>query len=180
MWLYGASYLPVVEDVYDWTTAVLLTGDYMNGSIGNLYSNVLLQSYLKLLDAGFCGSDPLLESAHVALVVLAGIGRLEGQGAGAYAPGYIPNLEASEPRARQGPDTTWHFFYHSFLAFESLYCDKYGLSTGSELRAGIGYTAKLIGKRVDIVKQQYDEYEEDYGFEDYYYLSEGDKAGNAY
>jgi len=174
-WLYHASYLPIVEDIYDWADAILLTGEYVDKSVEDLYTDIWWQAWLTLLRANFCG-DIDLESTHLTLMVLAGIGRLEGGDSGAYAPGYIQNLEATDPRDVQGPDTTWHFFFHAFLSFEVLYSDLYKLPTKIHLVNGIATTAKLFKERVELIRQQYSEY----GFESYSYLSEGNKAGEAY
>lgn len=80
----------------------------------------------------------------------------------------------------QGPDTTWHFFLHAFVSFEILYSDLHELPTGLQLANGIVSTASLFMNRIELIKQKYKQYETEYNFEDYYYLSAEDKAGNAY
>lgn len=99
----------------------------------------------------------------------------------ANLPGYIPNERATDPRDRQGADTATHFFAHAFLSFEMLYADEVNEpSTAQKIQGRLNLAGRLLGEKAGMVNRWYGQYVREYGFESYYYWSEGDRAQTAY
>jgi len=201
LWLEAATEIPVVKEVYDEFRTRLINGNYLNRSITDLYRDVWFDSFLELSKAGFCGGNLLLECAHMSLVVLGRVAVVDRwdnafQSGFGNLPGYIPNEEATNPRDRQGADTTTHFFAHAFLSFEMLYSDEMrnlgyefpaqglggmtGSTTGEQIRDALGVPAQLVGDKTAIINRWYAGYAQEYGFEEYYHLSQDNRAQIAY
>jgi RHS repeat-associated protein len=158
----GQNPHPITRKVYLAIRERLVSGEFMNRSVSHLYQETR-QIAKDALKGQLC-TDLIAEwreSAHVALVVLAGIGRVDNdprEGAGPFGPGFIPNPDADNPRDMQGADTGWHFFYHAFLSFELLYAHEYRVP-GIEfrLRGGIGNAVGFTRGKVQALLTKYRE-----------------------
>jgi hypothetical protein len=84
------------------------------------------------------------------------------------------------PKPTWLPAATWHFFFHAFLSFEVLYSQEYNLETGQQLTNRIGLLYQALSNKIDMVREKYWQYVEEYGFEEFAYLSEGGWATTAY
>jgi RHS repeat-associated protein len=158
-WLSQAVEFEAVRDVYETIGGRLAGGVFEFSTVRRLYSATWFES-MRQLDK-LCIYDEL-EAAHISFIVLGAISRGVGDRGTAYArfPGYIENPHQSDPKERRGADTTQHFLFHAFLAFEMRYSLDFAPQTAEQLRTGLndsGFWHPAMKAKVNAVRQKYRE-----------------------